>query len=603
MKINTTTSAEEGETQLDSTAEDVYTFRSPFPDVDIPDLSLYDFLFGSITAEDLDRAAFIDGASGEVTTYSTLLLHINAIAASLIDRGLRPGDAVAVHAPNIPAFGAVFHGILRAGGTATAINTLYTTDDIASQLIDSAARFVYTTSALLPQATAAARQAGIRHDRIVVIDGASGHVSLGDQLAECGYTPDLVIDPVRHLAVLPYSSGTTGRPKGVMLTHRNLVANVRQGEVALGLSGHQKILAVLPFFHIYGMNALLNLALHERSSLVTMPRFDLPEFLRIVAEHRCTQLFVAPPIALALAKHPLVDEFDLSSVQLVFSGAAPLDPNLGHAVAKRLGCKVRQGYGMSEMSPVTHAIPFERDDIPLDSVGLTVPNMECRIVDPATGAGIPVPTTGVSQPGELWCKGPNVMAGYLGNPDETAQTLTGDGYLRTGDIVTVRSDGIVRVVDRLKELIKYKGYQVPPAELEGLLLTHAGVADAAVIGVPDADGEEIPKAFVVPQPGAVISEEVVMRFVAERVAPHKKVRAVEFVGAIPKSASGKILRKDLRSRETSTRTPSSEPALTDREQQMLEHLAHGDSNRADLGPAGYLGEDQECKPDPHPRQE
>ncbi|MFI2218276.1 AMP-binding protein, partial [Rhodococcus sp. NPDC019639] len=317
----------------------------------------------------------------------------------------------------------------------------------------------------------------------------------------------------------------------------------------IGIGAEDKLLAVLPFFHIYGMTVLLNAALRKRAALVTMPKFDLVEFLTIVAEQRCTYVFIAPPVAVALAKHPLIDQYDLSSVHSIFSGAAPLDQELGKAVANRLGCRVRQGYGMSEMSPVSHAIPFDRDDIALDSVGPTIANMECKLVDPGTGAEIEQPAEGVSAAGELWCKGPNIMAGYLGNEEATAETLDADGYLHTGDIATVGSEGVVTIVDRMKELIKYKGYQVPPAELEALLLTHPQIADAAVIGVLDEEGEEVPKAFVVRQPGADLDEDAVIAFVAEKVSPHKKVRKVEFIDLVPKSAAGKILRKDLRAAE------------------------------------------------------
>ena len=201
---------------------------------------------------------------------------------------------------------------------------------------------------------------------------------------------------------------------------------------------------------------------------------------------------------------------------------------------------------MSELSPVSHSMPDDADEIPLGTVGITIPNMECKIVDTATGEEIDVPTEGTSAPGELWCKGPNVMLGYLENPQATAETLDSEGYLHTGDVATVSSEGYVSIVDRVKELIKYKGYQVPPAELEALLLSHDGVADAAVVGVNDADGEEIPKAFIVRQPGVELSAEDVMSFVASKVAPYKKVRRVEFIDVIPKSSAGKILRKDLR---------------------------------------------------------
>jgi acyl-CoA synthetase (AMP-forming)/AMP-acid ligase II len=248
----------------------------------------------------------------------------------------------------------------------------------------------------------------------------------------------------------------------------------------------------------------------------------------------------------ALAKHPIVDSYDLSALEMLFSGAAPLDSDLAAAVRKRIGCKIRQGYGMTEMSPVSHAIPDVRDDIGIGSVGVIIPNMENKIVDLVTGDEV-----GPGERGELWCKGPNVMKGYLNNADATDATLDADGFLHTGDVAVIDADGVVTIVDRAKELIKYKGYQVPPAELEALLLSHPEIADAAVIGVRDADGEEVPKAFVVRQAGADgLTERVVMTFVAERVAPHKKVRVVEFLDAIPKSASGKILRKDLRDRET-----------------------------------------------------
>jgi acyl-CoA synthetase (AMP-forming)/AMP-acid ligase II len=230
----------------------------------------------------------------------------------------------------------------------------------------------------------------------------------------------------------------------------------------------------------------------------------------------------------------------------VMSGAAPLDETIGSLVTSRLGCTVIQGYGMTEMSPVSHVGAVNRTDIPVGTVGVTVPNMECRLIDAITGEEIEVPAEGESRPGELLCRGPNVMVGYLGNEEATRATLTDDGFLRTGDVATVNAQGFVTIVDRVKELIKYKGYQVAPAELEALLLGHPRIADAAVVGVRDADGEEVPKAFIVLQPGAELLDTEVMEYVAERVAPYKKVRQVEMIDSIPKSSSGKILRKDLR---------------------------------------------------------
>jgi acyl-CoA synthetase (AMP-forming)/AMP-acid ligase II len=524
-------------------------FRGPLPDVEIPNLSVYDYLFGSIDADDLDRVAIVDGASGAETTYRQLIGQINLVAGALAARGIGLGDVVALHSPNVPAFAAVFHGILRAGATATTVNALYGGEEMGTQLIDSGAKLVFTVSPLLPAAAVAAAHAGIADEQVIVLDGAEGHPSLRDLLTENNPAPQIEFDPAEQVAVLPYSSGTTGRPKGVILTHRNLVANVAQSLPLLGADADSRVLAVLPFFHIYGMTVLLNLAFRSRARLVTMPRFDLVEFLRIIQDFRINWAFIAPPIAVALAKHPLVDQYDLSSMEVIVSGAAPFAGALGKAVAERLNCIVRQGYGMSEMSPVSHTIPVDRHDIPLGSVGITLPNIECKLIDPATGEEIPMPTEGESAPGELLCRGPNIMRGYLGNEEATRETIDADGFLHTGDIATVSSEGIVSIVDRLKELIKYKGYQVAPAELEALLLTHPSIADAAVVGAHDAEGEEVPKAFVVVQPGTELSAEEVIAFVSGQVAPHKKVRQVAFIETIPKSSSGKILRKDLRSQE------------------------------------------------------
>ncbi|MGK2852560.1 MAG: AMP-binding protein, partial [Microbacteriaceae bacterium] len=470
-----------------------------------------------------------------------------------------PGDVVGLMAPNSSAFAIAFHGVLRAGATATTINALFTAKDIAKQLTDSKAALLVTVTALKPQALEGAAAAGLPESAVVVLDGpgaaADGHPNAEDLLGAAHPAPEVSFDPATHLAVLPYSSGTTGNPKGVMLTHRNLVSNVAQIRPLQGMASGDVILAVLPFFHIYGMTVLLNAAVHARAQLVVMPSFDLTEFLANIAEHKCTHAFIAPPVAVALAKHPLIDSYDLSSLRGIMSGAAPLDEELGRAVTTRLGCALVQGYGMSELSPVSHITPFDGGaglvgaSAPVSSCGWTVPNSVSKLVDPATGAEIGLPDSGLSETGELWFKGPNVMAGYLGNDSATRETIDEDGFLHTGDLARVDATGCVFIVDRLKELIKYKGYQVPPAELEAVLLGHPSIADAAVIGVIEQEsGEEVPKAFVVRQADAELSAEAVMEFVAGQVAPYKKVRQVAFIDAIPKSAAGKILRKDLRGR-------------------------------------------------------
>lgn len=546
-------------------------FSSPYPDVDVPNLGIYDYLFGALAEEDLDRVAVVDGASGAETTYRALRGQIDALAGAVAAQGLGVDGVAAILCPNVPAFATVFHGLLRAGATVTTINSLYTADEIANQLTDAGAGWLFTVSALLPAARDAAERTGIPASRLVVLDGADGHPSLADLLEMGAPAPQVSFDPATHVAVLPYSSGTTGRPKGVMLSHRNLVANVEQARGLLGVVPEDRLLALLPFFHIYGLTVLLNLALRQRARLVTMPRFDLPEFLRIIQDHRCSYLFIAPPVAVALSKHPLVAEYDLGSVHTTLSGAAPLDGELGTRLAERLGCRVLQGYGMTEMSPVSHLIPRDGRDapgVPVSSVGYTVPNMQCRLVDPATGEEIPVPAEGTSAPGHLLCRGPNVMLGYLNRPQETADTLDPDGFLHTGDIATVRADGVVTIVDRLKELIKYNGYQIAPAELEALLLTHPGIADSAVVGCLDADGQEVPKAFVVRQPGAdgdALDVAGVMDFVAVKVAPFKKIRRVEFIEAVPKSASGKILRRMLKPAEPAA-VPAAVPSAVPEKQ-------------------------------------
>lgn len=537
------------------------SFASPFPPVQIPDVPLYDYLFAGLDErpEDLERLAFVDGASGATLDFRTLRAHVLHAAGAMADLGVAPGEVIALHAPNSPDYAVAFHGVLRAGAAVTTIPALATAHDIARQLTASGSVALITDPAIAEAALAGAQAAGLPAERVILLreagaqaPRASGHLVLTDLLARELAAPEVSIDPATHLAALPYSSGTTGRPKGVRLSHRNLVANLAQIEDLLGVGRDDVVIAVLPFFHIYGMTVLLNLALRLRTRLVTLPRFDLAGFLDTMARHQVTFAFIAPPIAVAMAKHPMVDDYDLSRLRVVFSGAAPLDGELGRSLAQRLGVVVVQGYGMSELSPVSHFTPPSATGVSCESVGFPVPNSVNRLLDPATGAEIPKPATGVSPRGELCVKGPNVMLGYLDDSAATDAMIDEEGFLHTGDIATVDADGVVTIVDRIKELIKYKGYQVAPAELEALLLTHPRIADAAVIGVVDEQGEEVPKAFVVRAAGgaaAALSAEGVMEFVAERVAPYKKVRRVEFLDAVPKSASGKILRRELRDRE------------------------------------------------------
>jgi 4-coumarate--CoA ligase len=314
---------------------------------------------------------------------------------------------------------------------------------------------------------------------------------------------------------------------------------VEQADYTSPIHPKDTVIAFLPFFHIYGMTVLMNLFLAKGAAVVTMPRFDLAQCLELTQTHRATRLYIVPPVALALAQHPLVDDYDVSSVEVLFSGAAPLGPETEVAVGKRFGARSIQGYGMTELSPISHCT--WDDAVRPGSSGQAAPATYCRIVDPETGADL-----GPDEEGELWIKGPQVMKGYLNNAEATAETLTEDGWLKTGDLAVIDADGFMSIRDRLKELIKYKGFQVAPAEVEAALVNHEAVSDAAVIGRPDVEAGELPVAFVVPAPGADFDDARLAAHCASCLASYK--RPVEFrqVEAIPKSASGKILRRFLR---------------------------------------------------------
>jgi len=513
--------------------------RSPYPDVEIPNVSLPAFVLER--AADLgDKPALIDGPTGRTITYAQLAAGVRRAAAGLAARGLGRGDVVALFSPNVPEYAVAFHGVATAGGVNTTINSLATEQDVANQLHDSGARFVITVPPFLDRAFPAADKVGI--EEVFVFGEAEGATPFAELLEADASPPEVPIDPANDLVALPYSSGTTGLPKGVMLTHRNLVANICQTEVLQRVREDETLIGVLPFFHIYGMTVVMNLALYRGAAVVSMPRFDLEQFLGIMRDHRVTRAYLVPPIVLALAKHPAVDGYDLSGLEVIMSGAAPLDATLAEACAKRLGCNVIQGYGLTESSPVTHVNSDRPAEARSGSIGQVLPNTEARVVNWATGEDL-----GPGQDGEICVRGPQVMRGYLNNPTATENAIDDRGWLHTGDIGHADEDGFFFIVDRLKELIKYKGYQVPPAELEAVLVGHPAVADAAVIPSPDEEGGEVPKAFVVLKGKATPDE--LMAYVAERVAPYKRIRRLEFIEEIPKSLSGKILRRVLVERE------------------------------------------------------
>ncbi|KAJ1557996.1 hypothetical protein HK096_004158 [Nowakowskiella sp. JEL0078] len=511
-----------------------------------PATDIFSLLFKSKIETLEDSTAFIDPITEKKISFNELQNSSLSFASSLPTLGFDKWDVVAVFSPNCIEYPTVVYGVLVAGGTISPLNPNYTIDEV---LRDSKAKFIVTSIDGLPIIEEASKIVGIPSSRIFTIGSAITNrnflpVTSFFTLRGNFDCPQLTEFEIKNNpAFLCYSSGTTGRPKGVITTHYNMVSNVIQYTYfEKFISNTECWVAVLPFFHIYGLNVLLISSVYMRIPVVIHRKFDLELFLSSIEKYKITKLHVAPPVMIALAKHPMINKFNLSSIDAITSGAAPLTVELGNEVATRLNVKVKQGYGMTETSPVTHmAID---DDIVPGSVGKLVPNSEALIVDPVTKQRM-----GIGKEGELWIRGPMVMKGYLNNEKATKETICQDGWIHTGDIAIVDENENFFIVDRLKELInlKYKGFQVAPAEMEGLILSHPAVADAAVIGIQDNAAGELPRAFVVLKPNSSIKEKDIQQFVEAKAAPHKRLRGgVEFVDSIPKSASGKILRRIIR---------------------------------------------------------
>jgi acyl-CoA synthetase (AMP-forming)/AMP-acid ligase II len=514
-------------------------FRGPYADVPIPVVPFHQFVLHR--AEKLKAIpVLIDAETGRTLTYEELARDVCRFAGALAARGMRKGDVFALMLPNVPEFATTFYGVLAAGGVVTTINPLYTPDEIAHQLEDSGAKYLVTLPQLFDKAVAATAKLQLRE--IFVAGETVGATSLNKLLAADCTPPSIDLDPIEDFAVLPYSGGTTGEPKGVVLSHTNLAAGVLSVPVPPTFEVGTVVLAVLPFFHVAGMVAVLHTALYSGHTLVLMQRFELESFLRAVQNHRVEFAPLVPPIVVALAKHPAVENYDLSSLRLVGSGAAPLGAEMQRACENRLRTRVVQAYGMTEAAGLTHSSLDPICETKAGSVGPCAPNVRCKVVDLVTGSEL-----GPNEKGELHLRAPQVMKGYLNNPAATSECLDRDGWYHTGDVGYADEDGCFYILDRLKELIKYKGFQVAPAELEAVLLSHPAIADAAVVPSPDEHAGEVPKAFLVTRNPVTVEE--VLSFVAARVAPHKKIRRVEFVEQLPKSPAGKLLRRVLRERE------------------------------------------------------
>ncbi|CEJ59252.1 Putative Acyl-CoA synthetase [Penicillium brasilianum] len=544
---------------------------SNYPTVDIPSVDLWSFLF---ERKDRpfpdDKILYQDADTKRHYTYQSL-----KDASLEFGKGLkatydwRKGDVLALFTPNSIDTPVLMWGTLWAGGIISPANPAYTVDELAFQLKNSGAKALATQASVLSVATAAAKKVDIPEDHIILLgderdrDARYKHFTSVRNISRATRYRRQKITPETDLAFLVYSSGTTGVPKGVMLSHRNIVANVLQQVIGEGgnLSWNggpdgkgDRVLAFLPFYHIYGLTCLLTQALYKGYHLIVMAKFDIEKWCAHVQNYRVTFSYIVPPVVLLLGKHPVVDKYDLSSLRMMNSGAAPLTQELVENVYARIKVGIKQGYGLSETSPTTHSQRWEDWRDYIGSVGRLMPNMEAKYMTmPEDGSEPREVATG--EVGELSVRGPNVFLGYHQNPAATRECLSEDGWFRTGDVGYQDAKGNFYITDRVKELIKYKGFQVPPAELEGLLVDNQAIDDVAVIGIEsEAHGSEVPLACVVRSAkskasGATEAEEAanIVKWLDSKVAHHKRLRGgVRFVDSIPKNPSGKILRRMLK---------------------------------------------------------
>lgn len=525
-----------------------FVFRSKLPDIHIPDhLPVHAYCFEHIS-EFADRPCVIDGATGRTYTYGEVELTARRVAAGLDGLGVGQGDVIMLLLHNSPEFVFTLLGASYRGAVSTTANPFYTPAEIAKQASASRAKVVVTLAAYAEKVRQFAEENGVK---IVCIDTApEGCLHFSELIgADENAAPAVDIKP-DDVLVLPYSSGTTGLPKGVMLTHRGQVTSVAQqvdgDNPNLYFHKEDVVLCVLPLFHIYSLNVTL-CALRVGAAILIMQKFEIKALVELVQRYRVTIMPIVPPIMLAIAKSAEVEQYDLSSIRTVMSGAAPMGKELEDTVRAKLpDANLGQGYGMTEAGPVlAMCLAFAKEPFEIKSgaCGTVVRNAEMKIVDPETGASLPR-----NQPGEICIRGNQIMKGYLNDPEATARTIDKEGWLHTGDVGYIDDDNELFIVDRLKELIKYKGFQVAPAELEAMLITHPIISDAAVVPMKDEDAGEVPVAFVVKSNGSIITEDEIKQYISKQVVFYKRIKRVFFTDAIPKAPSGKILRKDLRAK-------------------------------------------------------
>ncbi|KAK4337541.1 hypothetical protein RND71_042028 [Anisodus tanguticus] len=545
--------------KLENHHDDQYIFRSKLPDIYIPNhLPLHTYCFENIS-QFSSRTCLINSATGATYTYADVELTAKRIALELHKLGIEQRDVIMLLLPNSPEFVFAFLGALFRGAISTTGNPFYTPSEITKQAKASNVKLIITQSCYVDKIRCYAKENGVK---IMCTDDSppEGCLSFAELLTtqsdenNCNYDT-LLSDNVKILpddvAALPYSSGTTGLPKGVMLTHKGLVTSVAQQVVGenpnLYFHSEDVIMCVLPLFHIYSLNSILLCGLRVGATILIMQKFEIKGLMELVEKYKVTIAPFVPPIVLAIAKSPLVDEYNLSSIRMIMSGAAPMGKELEDTVRAKLpNAILGQGYGMTEAGPVLSmclAFAKQQFEVKSGSCGTVVRNAEMKIIDTATGASLPR-----NRPGEICIRGDQIMKGYLNNPKATEETIDKEGWLHTGDVGYIDDDDQVYIVDRLKELIKYKGYQVAPAELEAMLISNPNISDAAVVPMKDEIAGEVPVAFVVRVNGSKISEEEIKKYVSDQVIFYKRINRVFFTEAIPKAPSGKILRKDLRAK-------------------------------------------------------
>ncbi len=490
------------------------------------------------------KTAIVDSSSGRRITYAEYADLVHSLARGLVASGLRPGEVIAIFHPNSWEFCAAYHAATLAGAVPTLLNPTYKEREVRYQLENSGAAMLITEGTLLEGISLSGLPA-LR--RIFTTRSATvGTEPFSDLFTRTSASiPQLQDSPEHALAALPYSSGTTGLPKGVMLSHLNLVANALQiiGPNASPFETDDVILCFLPLYHIYGLNVVLNTAMALGATLVLMPRFQTAELLELISREGVTTMPTVPPALNALCQAAEAGQFPKDhKLHWVKSGAAPLAPELARRFTSLTGVLVCQGYGMTEASPVTHIGYLAPELYRPESIGQPVFQTECRVIT-ETGSD-----AAVNEPGELVMRGPQFTRGYWKDSQATAAAIR-DGWYWSGDVVTRDKDDFYRVVDRRKEMIKYKGFPVAPAEVEAVLLEHPAVRECGVVGCSDAVAGEIPVAFVALRDGVDACEKMkdeLCCFVADRLTHYKQPRQVKFVDSVPKTASGKILRRELK---------------------------------------------------------